>query len=196
MFGEIYEDVYGSVDPIAESMLKLGADAISSLTEMQAARTTTDKVVLERERAVDDAKFIRTLVDARTLGHIRGGSQRALDAVREQYDPVEADNEPDDDFDALPDDTEFSVVTWFGYDYWHMVMPLARLITEETVPPDVLRAFGQEDWSMGMDYERATWLQPEDSKAIVAALRGLNHDVDDGPTAQAILNDFDFGNAR
>ena len=39
--------------------------------------------------------------------------------------------------DVLPDDTEFSVVTWFGYDYWHMVMPLARLITEETVPPDV-----------------------------------------------------------
>ena len=44
LFGEIYEDVNGSVDPIAESMLKLGADAISSLTEMQAARTTTDKV--------------------------------------------------------------------------------------------------------------------------------------------------------
>ena len=44
LFGEIYEDVNNSVDPIAESMLKLGADAISSLTEMQAARTTTDKV--------------------------------------------------------------------------------------------------------------------------------------------------------
>jgi len=44
MFGEIYEDVHGSIDSIAESMLKLGANAISSLTEMQAARTTTDKV--------------------------------------------------------------------------------------------------------------------------------------------------------
>ena len=62
--------------------------------------------------------------------------------------------------------------------------------------PVMLRAFGQEGWSIGLDYERATWLQPEDSQAIVAALRGLHYEVDDGPTAQAILNDFDFSNAR
>jgi hypothetical protein len=53
-----------------------------------------------------------------------------------------------------------------------------------------------KDWSIGIDYERATWLQLKDSETIVAALRGLDYDVDDGPTAQAILNDSDFGNAR
>ncbi len=45
-------------------------------------------------------------------------------------------------------------------------------------------------------YERAIWLRSEASQAIVTPLRGLNCGVDDGPTAQAILNDFDFGNVR
>lgn len=42
LFGEIYEDVSGSIDPLAENILKIGGLAPASLSVMQAERTTTD----------------------------------------------------------------------------------------------------------------------------------------------------------
>jgi starvation-inducible DNA-binding protein len=42
LFSEIYEDVNGSIDPLAENILKVGGLALASLSAMQAERTTTD----------------------------------------------------------------------------------------------------------------------------------------------------------
>lgn len=44
LFGSIYDDVYSSIDPLAENILKLGAEAPCCMSEMQQARTTVDKV--------------------------------------------------------------------------------------------------------------------------------------------------------
>lgn len=42
LFGEIYEDVNASVDPLAENILKAGGLALPTLSAMQASRSTTD----------------------------------------------------------------------------------------------------------------------------------------------------------
>jgi hypothetical protein len=94
----------------------------------------------------------------------------------------------------LPDDTPFSVVDWFGPDYWYMVMPLARLITEQTAPTELLAQFGQPDTSIGLDYEQATWFDPLDRAAIEHRLRELGHHIIEGPEAQAILDGYDYRN--
>lgn len=42
LFSEIYEDVSGSIDPLAENILKVGGLAVASMGAMQSMRTTTD----------------------------------------------------------------------------------------------------------------------------------------------------------
>jgi starvation-inducible DNA-binding protein len=44
-FGEIYEDVHGSLDDIAENILKLGYDAPASLTALMQAREASDPML-------------------------------------------------------------------------------------------------------------------------------------------------------
>lgn len=44
LFGDIYDDVSGSIDPLAENILKTGGVAPSTMSEMQSLRTTTDPV--------------------------------------------------------------------------------------------------------------------------------------------------------
>jgi len=44
-FGEIYSDVYESLDPIAENILKLGYDAPASLTALMQAREASDPML-------------------------------------------------------------------------------------------------------------------------------------------------------
>lgn len=42
LFGEIYEDISGSIDPLAENILKTGGMAPQNLTELQMLRTVMD----------------------------------------------------------------------------------------------------------------------------------------------------------
>lgn len=49
LFGEIYEDAYGSVDPIAENMLKMGVDAPYRLSEFVSNRTLQDSAATPTE---------------------------------------------------------------------------------------------------------------------------------------------------
>lgn len=44
LFESIYDDVYSSIDPMAENILKSGAEALCCLSELQSARTTKDRV--------------------------------------------------------------------------------------------------------------------------------------------------------
>jgi starvation-inducible DNA-binding protein len=43
LFGEIYDDVYGSIDPLAENILKMGSDAPGSMSQMAMMRTVQDR---------------------------------------------------------------------------------------------------------------------------------------------------------
>jgi starvation-inducible DNA-binding protein len=43
LFGEIYDDVAGSIDPLAEDILKLGSDAPGSLSQITMMRTVQDR---------------------------------------------------------------------------------------------------------------------------------------------------------
>ena len=52
LFGAIYEDVYSSVDPIAENLRKLGSKAPSTLTEFIALRTIEDTKVVSQDARV------------------------------------------------------------------------------------------------------------------------------------------------
>ena len=45
-FGEVYQDVFDSVDPIAEQIRKLGTYAPTSLTELIMAKTISDVMVV------------------------------------------------------------------------------------------------------------------------------------------------------
>lgn len=47
LFASIYEDTYGSVDDLAENILKLGADAPFNLTQFSALRTIPDTIVTD-----------------------------------------------------------------------------------------------------------------------------------------------------
>lgn len=44
LFAAIRDDVEGSIDPMAENILKMGADALGSVSEIQGTRTTRDSV--------------------------------------------------------------------------------------------------------------------------------------------------------
>jgi len=67
LFGEIYEDVYGSIDPMAESILKMGSDAPGSLSQMATLRTVQDRaagsepVALARALAVVNDEVLARL---------------------------------------------------------------------------------------------------------------------------------------
>lgn len=52
LFGEIYEDVNDSVDPLAENILKAGGLALPTLSAMQSARSTVDPVESREPRAL------------------------------------------------------------------------------------------------------------------------------------------------
>lgn len=43
LFAEVYDDVSGSIDPLAENILKLGSDAPGSLSQMAMLRTVQDR---------------------------------------------------------------------------------------------------------------------------------------------------------
>lgn len=150
--------------------------------------------VIDREQAIADTSQIRTLADARTLGEVRRGDPKALAIVRECYE-ADAERAEDEPFDSLPDDTPYQAHAWFGSDSWYFNFPLARLITEQTVPREILDEFGQPDHAYGLDYEQATWLRPEDSDAIVSRLRELGFEVDDSPEAGGIICDYTYQEA-
>ena len=57
-------------------------------------------------------------------------------------------------------------------------------------------AFLQENRSIGFDYERAAWLRPKNSNAIVEVGCALGYDFDDRLTDRATLNDIDGSTAR
>jgi len=62
LFSEIYEDVSGSVDPLAENILKIGGLAPASLSVMQSLRTTSDPA--ESRDARELAMSIAAMNDA------------------------------------------------------------------------------------------------------------------------------------
>lgn len=152
-------------------------------------------IVLDREQAVADGNFIQALLKSRTLGDVRRHGGQVVDEVRDWYFNC---GEPEDDpaFESLPDQTPFSVITWFGDDSWYLMMPLARLITAEKAPSDVMLEFGNPDNDIGLDYEQAVWLDPDDLKKIVAMLRALGHAVDEGPEAQELLDRYSYLEAQ
>ena len=147
--------------------------------------------ILERERAIEDSRFIRTLVDSRTVGDLRTGDPAALLKARHWYDDCR-DKEEDPPFDDLPDDHSYRIVDWFGDDSWYNMLPLARLITEETAPTEIIHEFGQDDFGVGLDYERATWFRLEDEGDIVTRLRALGYQVDDSNEAQEVISKYDY----
>jgi len=68
LFAEIYEDVYGSVDPLAENILKLGGTAPARLSDYLAssslndsAAVTTDPLALARDLAGDNDAVLASL---------------------------------------------------------------------------------------------------------------------------------------
>lgn len=58
LFGEIYEDLYGSVDPIAENILKMGSDAPFQLSQFVGLRT-----IPESQPANDPQSMAMELLD-------------------------------------------------------------------------------------------------------------------------------------
>lgn len=52
LFGEIYDDAYGSIDPMAENILKMGSDAPGSMSQMGMLRTVPDRVSGSDPRAL------------------------------------------------------------------------------------------------------------------------------------------------
>lgn len=151
-------------------------------------------IVLDRERVIADGNFIQALLESRTLRDVRRHGGLVLTEVRDSY--INCGEEDDPAFESLPDETPFSVITWFGDDSWYMKMPLARLLTAETAPTEVMKEYGQRDTSYGLDYEPATWLDPDEVEQIVARLRQLGHRVDDGPEAQALLDRYSYLEAQ
>lgn len=77
LFGEVYEDVVGSVDPLAENILKVGGLAPASLTVMQGLRTTLDPVESRDPRSL--AAGLAEMND-RVLVRIDEAMRAALDA--------------------------------------------------------------------------------------------------------------------
>lgn len=150
--------------------------------------------ILERDRAIEESRFIRTLVDSRTVGDLRTGDPTALLKACRWYDDCR-DKEEDPPFEDLPDSHPYRIVDWFGGDSWYTLLPLARLITEETAPLEIIREFGQDDFLMGLDYEPAIWFRFSDKGAVVARLRELGFEVDDSKEAQAIITKYDFSAA-
>lgn len=68
LFASIYEDVYGSIDPFAENILKLGGEAPRSLTQILADATMNDQAeesndpeALASDLAVDNDAVIASL---------------------------------------------------------------------------------------------------------------------------------------
>lgn len=150
--------------------------------------------ILEQDRAIEDTRFIRALVDSRTVGGLRAGDPTALDKARRWYE-AGRDQQEDPPFEELPDDHPYQIDEWFGSDSWYNMLPLARLITAETAPIEITREFGQEDYLMGLDYEPATWFRHSDKGAVVARLRQLGFEVDDSRDAQAVISMYDFSGA-
>lgn len=77
LFSEVYDDVSGSVDPLAENILKVGGLAPASLTVMQGLRTTLDPV--ESRDTRDLAAGLAGMND-RVLARIDEAMRAALDA--------------------------------------------------------------------------------------------------------------------
>jgi DNA-binding ferritin-like protein len=49
LFAEIYEDVYGSIDPLAEFIVKLGGSAPKSITEFSAMTSLNDTLIMSQD---------------------------------------------------------------------------------------------------------------------------------------------------
>ena len=79
LFAEVYEDVHGSADPIAENILKLGYDAPFRLDELLAIREISDPPVVSDDPAMlaemllaDNAKVLDCLDDAFNRATLEG----------------------------------------------------------------------------------------------------------------------------
>ena len=128
-------------------------------------------VVLPLKRALEDVDLIRALSHSNTLGMVRK-NQEAWALVAD-WNPDELER----DVDALPDQTPFDWEEWFGPDTFYMMIPLARVRTAELCPDPVLDDFGREDHEIGMDYEPATWLSPDDRNEIEQRLTDLGYEI-------------------
>lgn len=80
LFGDIYEDVEESIDPLAENILKLGYDAPFRMSEFVAMREVEDPVV-----APDTPQTLALLLLA--------GNEGVLECLREAFDEAVAANE-------------------------------------------------------------------------------------------------------
>lgn len=80
LFGEIYEDIEGSIDPMAENILKTGGMAPQNLTEIQMLRTSMDPV--DGDTPAGLAAVIADMNDA-VLERLRDAFIR-LDQMNEQ----------------------------------------------------------------------------------------------------------------
>lgn len=70
LFGDIYGDVYSSIDPIAENIRKIGDYAPFTLSKFTKLRTVVSKEVAPTPKAM-----------AKALGEINNGVLRTIDAA-------------------------------------------------------------------------------------------------------------------
>ncbi len=134
--------------------------------------------VLPEEEVASDLELIAAFAAATSIGDVR--KHDGAWAITENFIKFDEEGEDELDVEALPDDTPFDFGDWFGEESFAQI-PLARLQTSELCPPEVMEKFGQQDDGVGfVDYERATWLSPEDRDAIEQHLVWLGFDVERG----------------
>ncbi|KRF29475.1 hypothetical protein ASG91_00100 [Phycicoccus sp. Soil802] len=122
-----------------------------------------------------DLELIGAFAAATTLGDVRK-HQGAWD-ITAAFVKYDEGREVALDVEALPASTPFEFGGWFEEEAFACI-PQARLRSSQLCPREVMEEFGYQDDEIGMDYEPAPWLAPEDREAIEQRLVGLGYRVE------------------